>query len=84
MEKHCTTVYFSLRESKQNKNGESPIEVSISTNGERIYFNHISKDKIREKIRKLEKYHETTKKLFPGSVNSFVEQGQIDILKELI
>ena len=38
MEKHCTTVYFSLRESKQNKNGESPIEVSISTNGERIYF----------------------------------------------
>lgn len=28
MEKHCTTVYFSLRESKQNKNGESPIEVS--------------------------------------------------------
>ena len=32
MEKHCTTVYFSLRESKQNKNGESPIEISISAN----------------------------------------------------
>lgn len=31
-------VYFSLRESKQNKKGLSPIEVSISTNGERIYF----------------------------------------------
>ena len=31
-------VYFSLRESKQNKKGESPIEVSISINGERIYF----------------------------------------------
>lgn len=31
-------VYFSLRESKQNKKGESPIEVSISVNGERIYF----------------------------------------------
>lgn len=31
-------VYFSLRESKQNKKGESPIEVSISANGERTYF----------------------------------------------
>lgn len=31
-------VYFSLRESKQNKKGLSPIEVSISTNGKRIYF----------------------------------------------
>ncbi len=39
MEKHCTMVYFSLRESKKNKKGESPIEVSISANGERIYFN---------------------------------------------
>ena len=38
MEKHCTMVYFSLRESKQNKKGESPIEISISTNGERVYF----------------------------------------------
>ena len=31
-------VYFSLRESKKNKKGLSPIEVSISYNGERIYF----------------------------------------------
>ena len=31
-------VYFSLRESKKNKKGLSPIEISISTNGERIYF----------------------------------------------
>ena len=38
MEKHCTMVYFSLRESKQNKKGLSPIEVSITTNGKRIYF----------------------------------------------
>ncbi len=38
MEKHCTMVYFSLRESKQNKKGLSPIEVSISTNGKRICF----------------------------------------------
>ena len=30
-------VYFSLRESKQNKKGLSPIEVSITTNGKRIY-----------------------------------------------
>lgn len=32
------TVYFSLRRSKVNKKGLSPIEVSISFNGERIYF----------------------------------------------
>ena len=38
MGKHCTNVYFSLRESKKNKNGESPIEISVSTNGERVYF----------------------------------------------
>ena len=38
MEKHSTQVYFSLRESKTNREGYSPIEVSISTNGERIYF----------------------------------------------
>lgn len=38
MERHCTMVYFSLRESKKNKKGLSPIEISISTNGERIYF----------------------------------------------
>ena len=31
-------VYFSLRESKKNKRGFSPIEVSISYNGDRIYF----------------------------------------------
>jgi integrase len=31
-------VYFSLRESKKNKKGLSPIEVSISANGKRIYF----------------------------------------------
>lgn len=31
-------VYFSLRESKQNNKGESPIEISISANGERVYF----------------------------------------------
>lgn len=31
-------VYFSLRASKKNKKGLSPIEASISYNGERIYF----------------------------------------------
>ncbi len=38
MENHCTTVHFSLRGSKKNSQGLSPIEVSISCNGERIYF----------------------------------------------
>lgn len=38
MENHSVAVYFSIRESKKNKNGLSPIEVSISYNGERIYF----------------------------------------------
>lgn len=38
MENHCVVVNFSLRESKVNKKALSPIEVSISYNGERIYF----------------------------------------------
>lgn len=38
MENHCVTVYFSIRASKKNKKGLSPIEVSISYNGERVYF----------------------------------------------
>ena len=38
MSNHSIIVNFSLRESKQNKKGLSPIEVSISYNGERIYF----------------------------------------------
>lgn len=38
MENHCVTVYYSLRESKVNKKGLSPIEVSISYNKERVYF----------------------------------------------
>lgn len=38
MENNGTMVYFSLRESKQNREGKSPIEVSISLRGERIYF----------------------------------------------
>ncbi|MEG1726098.1 MAG: site-specific integrase, partial [Anaerovoracaceae bacterium] len=39
MEKNCTMVYFSIRESKKTKDGKSPIEVSISVSGRRIYFN---------------------------------------------
>jgi len=38
MENHSVAVYFSIRASKKNKKGLSPIEVSISYNGERIYF----------------------------------------------
>lgn len=38
MKNHCVVVNFSLRESKANKKGLSPIEASISYNGERIYF----------------------------------------------
>lgn len=38
MENHCIMVYFSIRASKKNKKGLSPIEASISYNGERIYF----------------------------------------------
>lgn len=37
MENHCVAVKFSLRESKVNKSGLSPIEASISYNRERIY-----------------------------------------------
>lgn len=35
MEKHCTTVYFLLKKTRVNKNGESPIVAYISVNGER-------------------------------------------------
>lgn len=38
MENHCVVVIYSLRVSKKNKQGLSPIEVSISYNRERIYF----------------------------------------------
>ena len=38
MEKQCTVVHFYLRKSKQNKKDESPIEISISANKERVYF----------------------------------------------
>lgn len=38
MENHCIAVAFLLRASKRNKQGLSPIEVSLSYNGERIYF----------------------------------------------
>lgn len=37
MEKHCTMVYFTLRKNRPNKEGKCPIQLSISTNGERIY-----------------------------------------------
>ncbi len=38
MENHCVVVRFATRKSKQSKQGQCPIEVSISYNGERIYF----------------------------------------------
>ena len=38
MENHCVVFSYSIRKSKKNKLGLSPIEVSISYNGERIYF----------------------------------------------
>lgn len=38
MEKHCTTVYFLLKKSRKDKNGESPIEAWIAVNGERISY----------------------------------------------
>lgn len=38
MEKHCTTVYFLLKKSRKDKNGESPIEAWITVNGERTSY----------------------------------------------
>lgn len=38
MEKHCTTVYFLLKKSRKDKNGESPIEAWIAVNGERTSY----------------------------------------------
>lgn len=57
MENHCTVVRFSLRESKKNKQGLSPIEVSVSASGERIYFStgkfarHTEWNKNRQAVR---------------------------------
>ena len=39
MEKHCTRVYYSLRDSKSTADGKAPIEAMIAANGEKIYFN---------------------------------------------
>lgn len=39
MEKHCTMVNFSIRETKMTNDGKAPIEISISSNGKRLYFN---------------------------------------------
>lgn len=35
MEKHCTTVYFLLKKTRKDKNGDSPIDAWIAVNGER-------------------------------------------------
>lgn len=57
MENHCTVVRFPLRESKKNKQGLSPIEVSVSASGERIYFStgkfarHTEWNKNRQAVR---------------------------------
>lgn len=39
MEKHCTMVNFSIRETKMTNDDKAPIEISISSNGKRLYFN---------------------------------------------
>lgn len=44
----------------------------------------ISKDKIREKIKKEEKHKETIKKLFPDSFNYHIQEYAIEVLKELL
>lgn len=38
MEKHCTQIYFTLRENRPYADGKCPIQASINANGERIYF----------------------------------------------
>lgn len=38
MEKHCTMVYFTLRKNRPDKEGKCPIQLSISTNSDRIYI----------------------------------------------
>lgn len=38
MENHCVVVKFAVRKSKQSKQGLCPIEMSVSYNGERVYF----------------------------------------------
>ena len=64
------SILFSIRESKANKNGNAPIEVTITLNGERSYFSTgktvpIEKwDKTRQQVKGKD---EETK-----SVNNFI------------
>lgn len=38
MEKHCTTVYFTLKKTRKDKNGESPIVAWIAVNSDRTSY----------------------------------------------
>lgn len=49
-----------------------------------VELKYINKDKIREKIKKEEKYQETIKKLFPDSFNYHIQEYAIEVLKELL
>ncbi|MCQ2256064.1 MAG: Arm DNA-binding domain-containing protein [Bacteroidaceae bacterium] len=48
MEKHCTTVYFLLKKTRKDKNGDSPIDAWIAVNGERTSYSTGKKVKVSE------------------------------------
>ena len=48
MEKHCTTIYFLLKKTRKDKNGDSPIDAWIAVNGERTSYSTGKKVKVSE------------------------------------
>ena len=57
---------------------------ALVDNYSKVLSSFISKEKIKAKIKKEEKYQETTKKLFPDSLNYHVQEYAIEVLKELL
>lgn len=48
MEKHCTTVYFTLKKTRKDKNGDSPIVAWIAVNSDRTSYYTGKKIKVSE------------------------------------
>lgn len=48
MEKHCTTVYFTLKKTRKDKNGDSPIVAWIAVNSDRTSYYTGKKVKVSE------------------------------------
>ena len=57
---------------------------ALVDNYSKVLSSFISKEKIKAKIKKEEKYQETTKKLFTDSLNYHMQEYAIKVLQELL